>query len=47
MILNSVKMFHNIYPFESQSHGIDFSFKEIYMDISIVISNEWIMSAQS
>jgi hypothetical protein len=36
MILNSVRMFHNMYPFDSQSHGIDFS--EIYMDISIVIS---------
>ena len=38
MILNSVRMFHNMYPFDSQSHGIDFSFKEIYMAISIVIS---------
>jgi hypothetical protein len=31
-------MFHNMYTFDSQSHGIDFSFKEIYMAISIVIS---------
>ncbi len=38
MILNSVRMFHNMYPFDSQSHGIDFSFKEIHMDINIVIS---------
>ena len=38
MILNSVKLFHNMYPFESQSHGVDFSFKENHMDISIVIS---------
>jgi len=28
MILNTVKMFHNMYPFETQSHGIDFSFRD-------------------
>jgi hypothetical protein len=37
MILNTVKMFHNKYPFESQSHGIDFS-SEINMDINFIIS---------
>jgi hypothetical protein len=34
-------MFHNMYPFESQSHGIDFSFNEICMEIGIVISKPW------
>jgi len=30
MILNSVKMFNNMYLFDSQSHGIDFSFRDIH-----------------
>jgi hypothetical protein len=35
MILNYVKMFHNMYSFESQSRGI-VSIKQECMDINIV-----------